>query len=78
MQLALGDLLVTEARLQKELDEAIAPAKKAAGGDGQRPRTVGERPKPKGRRDLLASKLPRFELEILDEDRSVQRLRSAA
>ena len=69
MQLALGDLLATEARLQKELDAAIAEAKKAAGGDAQRPGgAAGERPKPKGRRDLLASKLPRFVVEILDEE----------
>lgn len=69
MQLALGDLLATEARLQKELDAAVAQAKKAAGGDAQTPGgTAGERPKPKGRRDLLASKLPRFTLEILDEE----------
>jgi len=67
MQLALGDLLATEARLQKELDTAIAQAKKDAGGDAQRPGGAGERTKPKGRRDLLASKLPRYVVEILDE-----------
>lgn len=68
MQLTLGDLLATEARLQKELDAAIAQAKKDAGDGAERPNGVGERPKPKGRRDLLASKLPRFTMEILDEE----------
>jgi transposase len=69
MQLALGDLLEKEERLQKELDAAIADAKKAAGGDAQPPGGgSSERPKPKGRRDLLASKLPRFVVEILDEE----------
>jgi len=68
MQLALGDLLATEARLQKELDAAIAQAKKDAGGGAQEPNGAGERPKPRGRRDLLASKLPRFTMEILDEE----------
>jgi transposase len=67
-QLALGDLLATEARLQKELDAAVAQAKKDAGGGDGRPDATGERPKPKGRRDLLASKLPRFTVEILDEE----------
>lgn len=67
MQLALGDLLAQEARLQKELDAAVAEAKKASGGDAGRP-AAGERAKPKGRRDLLASKLPRYEVEILDEE----------
>jgi len=67
IQLALGDLLATEARLQKELDAAVAAAKDA-GGEAQRPGSPGERAKPNGRRDLLASKLPRFEMEILDEE----------
>lgn len=68
MQLALGDLLAKEERLQKELDAAVAQAKKDAAGAAPPPAAGGERPKPKGRRDLLASKLPRFTLEILDEE----------
>jgi transposase len=68
MQLALGDLLATEARLQKELEAAVAQAKKDAGGGAEGPGAPAERTKPKGRRDLLASKLPRFEVEIRDEE----------
>lgn len=67
-QLALGDLLAAEARLQKELDDAVAKAKEEAGGEPQRPGTPGERPKPTGRRDLFASNLPRCLVEILDEE----------
>jgi len=65
-QLVFGDLLATEERLQKELDEAVAKAKEAAGE--QQPGTPGERKKPKGRRDLLASNLPHCQVEILDEE----------
>ena len=72
MQLALGDLLATEARLQKELDAAVAQAKKDAGGDATGPGGPSERAKPKGRRDLLASKLPRFVVEIRDEEMEAQ------
>jgi transposase len=67
-QLALGDLLAAEAQLQKELDaalegvkDAIDPDPKPSGG----PRD-GAKAKPKGRRDLSASKLPRCPVEILD------------
>ena len=67
-QLALGDLLALEARLQKELDAAVAKAKDDAGAEPQGPASPGERAKPKGRRDLLASNLPRFVVEILDEE----------
>jgi len=67
-QLALGDLLASEARLQKELDAAVAKAKEDAGAEPQGPASPGERGKPKGRRDLLASNLPRFVVEILDEE----------
>ena len=68
MQLGLGDLLAGEARLQKELDAAVAAANQGAGGEAQRPGAGGERAKPKGRRDLLASKLPRFVVEVRDEE----------
>ena len=70
MQLALGDLLAAEARLQKELEAAVAQAKKDAGGDAERP--AGERARPKGRRDLFASKLPRFVVEIRDDELEAQ------
>lgn len=67
-QLAFGDLLATEARLQNELDAAVAQAKKDASDGAERPGDSAERGKPKGRRDLLASKLPRFLVEICDEE----------
>lgn len=68
-QLALGDLLAAEARLQKELDAAVAKAEKEAGTEPKSPgQPPGERAKPKGRRDLFASNLPRSLVEILDEE----------
>lgn len=68
-QLALGELLAGEAALQRELDDAIAKAKDALEPEPE-PAT-GERngTKPKGRRDLSTSKLPRVLVEILDEER---------
>jgi len=68
-QLALGELLAGEAALQRELDDAIAKAKDAVEPEPE-PAT-GERngTKPKGRRDLSTSKLPRVLVEILDEER---------
>lgn len=67
-QLAFGDMLAAERRLQKELDEAIAKTKAEAAAGGQEPGTPSGRKKPKGRRNLLASNLPRYEVEILDEE----------
>jgi transposase len=66
LQLALGDLLDGEKQLQKELDAAVA---KAHGSETDSdPPAKAPREKPKGRRDLLASGLPRFLLEIRDEE----------
>lgn len=63
VQLALGDLLASEAQLQKDLDKKIKDAAEAAPpnpqGDG--------RPRPHGRRNLAASKLPRVVIEIVHE-----------
>ena len=67
-QLMLGDLLAAEARLQQELDAAVAKAKEEAGAEPQRPGAPGQRAKPKGRRDLFASNLPRCPVEILDAE----------
>jgi transposase len=67
-QLAFGDLLAAEKQLQQKLDEALAKAKAEAGVAEQQPGTPGERKKPKGRRNLLASNLPRCLVEILDEE----------
>jgi transposase len=67
-QLALGDLLADEAQLQKDLDAAVAKAQEAADPDPKQPGGPRDRPKPTGRRDLFASKLPRTLVEILDEE----------
>jgi transposase len=66
LQLSLGNLLDAEKQLQKQLDEAVAKAKNGAAGNSA---AAGEqaKPKPKGRRDLQLSKLPRVLIEILDE-----------
>jgi len=81
LQLALGNLLDADQRLQKQLDEAVAKAK----ADGQAADEVAATPdrpkgKPSGRRDLLASNLPRFLLEIFDEDleKTAKRFRKTA
>jgi transposase len=69
LQLSLGSLLDAEKQLQKQLDEAVAKAK--ADGNGESDATPpSEKPKakPTGRRDLSASNLPRFLLEIFDEE----------
>jgi transposase len=73
-QLALGDLLAAEAQLQKELNAALARAKDAIDPDPKPPggRRDGANAKPKGRRDLSASKLPRCPVEILDPELEAQ------
>jgi len=70
LQLSLGDLLDAEKQLQKELDEAVAKAHAGGNGDSETPKAPAEKQaaKPKGRRDLLESDLPRVLLEICDED----------
>jgi len=71
-QLALGDLLAAEAQLQNDLEAALERAKDAADPDPEPKPPGGPRDggkvKPKGRRDLSASKLPRCPVEILDAD----------
>jgi transposase len=92
MQLALGDVLADDQRLQKELDErtqgapanaasdATSPASEAVNGPSGAPKpssngsgaTDGDkkkdRAKPKGRRDLSVSKLPKVVVEFTDPD----------
>lgn len=65
-QLTLGHLLDGEKLLQRELDAAVAQAH--ASEDAVAETTPAATPtiKPKGRRDLSASTLPRFLLEIRD------------
>lgn len=64
LQLALGDLLATEAKLQADLDASIE------GANGASPKPAPSRDKgkarPHGRRNLDASKLPRVPVEIRD------------
>lgn len=84
MQLLLGELLADEAPLQKELDqltkgdrEVDEPAAPTPPDDLATPATPPDapakpgdrpRPKPKGRRDLSASKLPRVVVEFTDPE----------
>lgn len=63
MQLALGDLLADERRLQKELDDAVEHTRQDVGGEDPPP---SSKPKPKGRRNLNIGGLPRVPLELLD------------
>jgi transposase len=69
LQLALGNLLDGDKRLQKQLDEAVAKATADGKSEGQTT-SATEKPKgkPAGRRNLLASNLPRVLIEIFDED----------
>jgi transposase len=69
LQLALGDLLAGEAKLQGELDDAVGKAAAAVDPDPKPETGARERAKPKGRRDLSVSKLPRVSVEILDKER---------
>ena len=71
LQLALGTLLDADQRLQKQLDEAVAKATadgKSEGDGGTDSAAEKPKGKPTGRRNLLASNLPRFLIEIFDED----------
>jgi len=65
-QLALGNLLDDEKQLQKQLDEAVAKAK-SDGEAGTLPAPPPEpKAKPKGRRNLLSTDLPRFFVDLRD------------
>jgi hypothetical protein len=72
LQLALGDLLASEAQLQKDLDAAVEKAKGDAEPEPKQSEGSRDRAKPKGRRDLFASNLPRCLVEILDEELEAQ------
>ena len=66
-QLAFAGLLDDKKELQRQLEEARASAqaleREAAGGAGEKARS-----KPKGRRNLAESDLPRVEVEIADPE----------
>ena len=64
LQLALGDLLATEAKLQADLDASVDKAKDAAPKPD--PSEGTGKARPHGRRNLFASNLPRVPVEIRD------------
>lgn len=64
LQLALGDLLATEAKLQADLDAAVGKAEAAAPPDPEAKGKGKRTPRPHGRRNLFASNLPRVPVEI--------------
>ena len=66
LQMTLGDLLDAEKLLQKQLDEAVAKTRSESGVEAST--SEKERTKPKGRRDLSTSDLPRVLVQILDEE----------
>ena len=71
LQLTIGDLLAGEIQLQAELNDAMGKTKQAVDqvtGEGEKP-APRDKPAPKGRRNLDLSKLPRYVVEILDEER---------
>lgn len=67
LQLALGDLLAGEGKLQAELDGAVKQIRDAIEPEPTHP--DGPRAKPKGRRNLNVSKLPRVVVELLNQER---------
>jgi transposase len=64
LQLALGDLLASEAKLQADLEASVEKAKDAA--PKAEPGEGSGKPRPHGRRNLFASNLPRVPVEIRD------------
>jgi transposase len=66
LQLALGDLLASEAKLQADLDAAVEKAEEAAPPDPEDKGKGKGTPRPHGRRNLFASNLPRVPVEIRD------------
>ncbi len=64
LQLGLGDLLATEAKLQADLDASVEKAKDAA--PKPEPSEGTGKARPHGRRNLFASSLPRVPVEIRD------------
>jgi hypothetical protein len=68
MQLGLGDLLATEAHCRRSSTRRWPPRTKVQAAKHSDPGPGGERARPKARRDLLASQLPPFMVEVPDEE----------
>lgn len=71
LQLTLGSLLDEQKELQKKLDEALQKSIEndlGTGGDAPAPKDPPARPKPKGRRNLAESTLPRVRVDLRDGD----------
>ena len=68
LQLALGDLLAAETRLQKELDAAVAKAKQDAGGDGSGPAHGRSAPSRRAGETCSRASCRAVLVEILDEE----------
>jgi transposase len=67
LQLLLGEILADEAVLQKHLDELREQG--SDGGDSEKEdKKSKDRPKPKGRRDLSLSTLPKVVVDLTDPD----------
>jgi hypothetical protein len=71
MQLALGDLLATESGCKKSWTR-LSPKQRRTRGTRPSVPAPATRTRSKGRRDLLASKLPRFVMEVRDEELEAQ------
>ena len=66
MQLLLGEILTDQAVLQKHLDELRGAPSTTGDDDKKEPKQ--DRPKPKGRRDLSVSMLPKVVVDITDAE----------
>ncbi len=67
LQLLLGEILTDEAVLQKHLDELREQG--SDGGDSEKEdKKSKDRPKPKGRRDLSLSTLPKVVIDLTDPE----------
>jgi hypothetical protein len=72
-QLLLEGIFGETTALQRHLDDAQRERDGQAGGDGDAPQgnAPKDRPKPKGRRNLSASKLPRVTVDISDAELAI-------
>ena len=70
-QLLLQGIFGESTALQKHLDDAQREREAQAGGDEPEGKAPKDRPKPKGRRNLSASSLPRVTVDISDADLAI-------